>query len=170
MKKSNILVPILIVAIVIVIIFYLIANTDQPYVSCNMTHKGELDIETKETVNVGLSSRKIVDLNIKKVYTFPDKLNKEANINMLKNLLDNSLEYLGDDQDVYVKDNQVFVTIITKKKAPVLLDNVEFTMDDGLSIKVNTNTKSDVTSLSVGEEYSEGKLLSYLKSRGYSCK
>ena len=42
-------------------------------------------------------------------------------------------------------------------------------MNDGLSIKVNTNTKSDVTKLSVGEEYSEGELLTYLKNRGYSC-
>ena len=76
MKKSNFLVPIVIVAIIIFIIFYLIANTKQPYVTCTMSQKNELNIETKEIINVKLSSRKIVDLNIKKVYTFPDKLDK----------------------------------------------------------------------------------------------
>lgn len=169
MKKSNFLVPITIVAIIIVIIFYLIASTDQPNVTCSISRSDDLNIEMQETVKAKLSSRKIIELNIKKEYILPNKLNKESNINMLKNLLDNSLEYLGDDQDVYTKDNVVTVNIITKKKNPVLLDNVEFTMNDGLSIKVNTNTKSDVTKLSVGEEYSEGELLTYLKNRGYSC-
>ena len=170
MKKSKFLVPIIIVVIIIVIIFYLIANVNQPYVTCTMKDTNDLNIETKEVINVKLSSRKIDELNIKKVYTLPSNLDKEANLNELKNLLDNSLEYLGDDQDIYKKDNQVIVNIITKKKLPVLLNNVEFSMDDGLLIKINTNTKSDVTSLSVGDEYSEGKLLSYLKNRGYSCK
>ena len=169
MKKSNFLVPITIVAIIIVIIFYLIASTDQPNVTCSISRSDDLNVKIQETVKAKLSSRKIIELNIKKEYIFPNKLNKESNINMLKNLLDNSLEYLGDDQDVYTKDNVVTVNIITKKKNPVLLDNVEFTMNDGLSIKVNTNTKSDVTKLSVGEEYSEGELLTYLKNRGYSC-
>ena len=169
MKKSNFLVPITIVAIIIVIIFYLIASTDQPNVTCSISRSDDLNIEIQETVKAKLSSRKIIELNIKKEYILPNKLNKESNINMLKNLLDNSLEYLGDDQDVYTKDNVVTVNIITKKKNPILLDNVEFTMNDGLSIKVNTNTKSDVTKLSVGEEYSEGELLTYLKNRGYSC-
>jgi hypothetical protein len=169
MKKSNFLVPITIVAIIIVIIFYLIASTDQPNVTCSISRSDDLNVKIQETVKTKLSSRKIIELNIKKEYIFPNKLNKESNINMLKNLLDNSLEYLGDDQDVYTKDNVVTVNIITKKKNPVLLDNVEFTMNDGLSIKVNTNTKSDVTKLSVGEEYSEGELLTYLKNRGYSC-
>jgi hypothetical protein len=169
MKKSNFLVPITVVAIIICIIFYLIASTDQPNVTCSISRSDDLNIEIQETVKTKLSSRKIIELNIKKEYVFPKKLNKDANINMLKNLLDNSLEYLGDDQDVYTKDNVVTVNIITKKKNPVLLDNVEFTMNDGLSIKVNTNTKSDVTKLSVGEEYSEGELLTYLKNRGYSC-
>ena len=170
MKKSNFIVPIIIVVIIIFIIFYLIANVNQPYVSCSMKDTDDLNIETKETINVKLSSRKITELEIKKVYTFPDKLNSDSNKNMLKDLLDNSLEYLDDDQDVYKKGNQVVVNIITKEKNPILLDNVEFNFDDGLIIFVNTNTKSDVTSLSVGEEYSEGELLSYLKSRGYSCK
>ncbi len=170
MKKGNFLVPIIIVIIIIFIIFYLIANTNQPNVSCKMTRTDDLNVEIKEVVNVKLSARKITELNIKKTYTLPKKLNDESNINMLKSLLDNSLEYLGDDQDVYKNDNQVTVNIITKKKNPILLDNVEFIANDGLSIKVNTNTKSDVTILSVGDEYSEGKLLSYLKSRGYDCK
>ncbi|MBQ6539387.1 MAG: hypothetical protein IJL76_03835 [Bacilli bacterium] len=170
MKKGNFLVPILIVVIVIFIIFYLIANTNQPNVICEMSKSNDLNIETQEKINVKLSSRKITELNIKKEYIFPKKIADEANLKMLKDLLDNSLEYLGDDQNVYIKDNKVIVNIITTKKKPVLLDNVEFISNEGLSIKVNTNTKSDVTNLSVGEEYSEGKLLSYLKSRGYDCK
>lgn len=170
MKKSNFLVPIILVVIIIFIIFYLIATTNQPYVSCNLRHTDDLNIQTKETVNVKLSARKIVELNIKKVYTFPSKFDDSTNMNMVKGLLDNSLNYLGDDQNVYKKDNQIIVDIITKKKTPILLNNVEFLVDDGLSVKVNTNTKSDVTMLSIGEEYSEGKLLQYLNSRGYSCK
>ena len=169
-KKSNFIVPIVLVAIIIVIIFYLIANADQPYVTCKMNKTDNLKIGIKEDINVKLSSRKIVELNIKKEYTYPDNLNKESNVDELKSVLENSLEYLGEDQNIYVKDNQVLVNIITKKKKPILLDNVEFNYNDGLAIRVNTNTKSDVTSLSVGDEYSEGNLLVYLKNRGYSCK
>ena len=169
-KKSNFIVPIVLVAILIVIIFYLIANADQPYVTCKMSKSDNLNIEIKEDINVKLSSRKIVELNIKKEYTFPDNLNRDSNVNELKNSLENSLEYLGEDQNIYVKDNQVIVNIITKKKKPILLNNVEFSYNEGLAININTNTKSDVTSLSVGDEYSEGNLLVYLKNRGYSCK
>ena len=40
-----------------------------------------------------------------------------------------------------------------------------------MSTKIQTNTKAPgVTTLSVGDKYSEGEFMTKLKNKGYSCK
>ena len=68
-------------------------------------------------------------------------------------------------------DDRVVLTIKLKKEKPVILDNISFIdNNNSLNIVIKTNTKdSEIITLSVNDEYSEGELMTTLKNRGYSC-
>ena len=52
-----------------------------------------------------------------------------------------------------------------------MLKNIEFNDNGDLQIKIDSNTKSsDVIALKVGDNYTEGELMTRMKNNGYSCK
>ena len=51
------------------------------------------------------------------------------------------------------------------------LEIIEFNDNDGLQIKINSNTKSsEVVTLKIGENYTQGQFMTRLKNNGYVCK
>lgn len=170
-KRINVFMSLIIVVILIGIIIYLIANVEQPYVECNISHTDDLGIKIEEDVITTLSSRSISSLNITKKITLPNKYNTDSNKHLIINSLDSAFEYLDDDFSIREDDNKIIVKIETTSKKPVILDNISFSYTDSLALKINTNTKSsDAFTISVGDKYSEGELMVSLKNYGYSCK
>ena len=81
------------------------------------------------------------------------------------------MEYLGDKAKVEIIDNRVNVYINVKKNEVILLNNVSFVVNDDLEVVVDSNTKSsDVVTLSVGDNYTDGEFMKRMKNNGYSCK
>ena len=70
-----------------------------------------------------------------------------------------------------VLDNKLIVTINVHNDELLLLDNIEFFVNDDIQIHINSNTKSsDVITLKIGDNYSDGEFMKRMKNNGYSCK
>ena len=70
-----------------------------------------------------------------------------------------------------IGNDRVTVTIEVDKNEILLLDNIDFVNTDDLQIKINSNTKSsEVITLSVGDHYTDGELMTRFKNNGYNCK
>jgi len=81
------------------------------------------------------------------------------------------LEYLGDSVKYTVGNDRIIVTIDVHKNEILLLDNIEFYVNDDLQMVIHTNTKSsDVIPLTVGDSYTDGEFMMRMKNNGYSCK
>ena len=92
-------------------------------------------------------------------------------MNSIKFSLNKTLEYLGDKVKYSVNDNNIRVTIDVNKNEIVLLNNIDFIVNDDLEVVVNSNTKSSsVIPLSVGDNYTDGEFMTHMKNYGYSCK
>lgn len=170
-KSYNIFVPVIIGIIVICIVFYLIANVKQDVVKCSKSDTDSLGITINEEITTTLGSREIDSLLIVKTIILPEKYRNKANFEAIEFSLRKAFDYLGNSYKINVYDDRVVLTINLKKEKPVILDNISFVDNSGgLSIIVKTNTKdSEIITLSVNDEYSEGELMTKLKNRGYSC-
>ncbi|MBQ6476925.1 MAG: hypothetical protein IJI43_00590 [Bacilli bacterium] len=169
--KKTMFTGFIITIIIIMIIFYLIVNIKQPYVSCNVNHVDDLGIRYNETVRSQFSSKSISKIEIVRIITVPDKYNNETNINAINYALKRSYKYLGKDVKFKTVDNEVIMKISTTKNLPIILNNMEFYDQDGLGIKIDTNTKSsENANLSIGDKYSEGEYMVFMKGYEYSCK
>ena len=70
-----------------------------------------------------------------------------------------------------ISEDRIVVTIEVRKNEILLLDNIRFTIENGLQIHINSNTKSsEVIPLTIGDSYTDGEFMTFMKSRGYSCK
>ena len=57
------------------------------------------------------------------------------------------------------------------KNQVLLLDNIQFIVNDDLQVEIDSNTKSsNVITLTVGDNYSDGEFMKRLKNNGYRCK
>ena len=101
----------------------------------------------------------------------PDKYRNKANFEAIEFALKKAFDYLGNSYKINMYDDRVVLTIKLKKEKPVILDNISFIdNNNSLNIVIKTNTKdSEIITLSVNDEYSEGELMTTLKNRGYSC-
>ena len=169
--KKTMFTGFILVGIIIIIIFYLITNIKQPYVECNINHTDDIGIKFTEEVTSNFSSRSISKIEvIRKIY-LPEKYKNKANLNAISYSLKRSYKYLGKDVVINTYDDHVTMKIVTTKNKPIILDNMEFTDNDGLAIKIDTNTKSSESiNLKVGDKYSEGEYMVFMKNYGYSCK
>ena len=170
-KTFNIFVPVIIGIILICILFYLIANVKQDVIKCSKSDTDSLGITINEEITTTLSSREIDSLLITKTIILPPKYRNKANFEAIEFSLKKAFDYLGNSYKINIYDYRVVLTINLKKEKPVILDNISFAdSNGGLSIIVKTNTKdSEIITLSVNDEYSEGELMTTLKNRGYSC-
>ena len=110
-------------------------------------------------------------LNVTKNVILPEKYNKATYLNSIEFSLRNTLDYLDNKVKYVVDGNTLSVRFSTDKKEVILLDNIEVINNGDLQVKINSNTKSsDVVTLSVGDNYTDGELMKHLKNNGYSCK
>ena len=161
--------PVIITFIIIAIIVFLFARIKQTEVTCQKTYNFESGIYLKEKVVATLDGKEIDKLAVTKTIYLSDKyLNDEEFINNIKDNLDRTLSYLGDKARYSVLNDRIVIEINVNKNEVVLLKNISFN-DKG--IVINSNTKSsDVVTLTVGDDYTDGEFMKTLKGYGYSCK
>ncbi|MBR1936434.1 MAG: hypothetical protein IJ842_01940 [Bacilli bacterium] len=163
--------PVIITFIFIVIIVYLFANLKQSQVTCEKTKSFDQDIRIKEELVAGTDGKKVNSINLKKTIILPEKYADQTHFNSIKFALEKTLDYLGDNVKYSFNDNKIIIKISVNKNEIVLLDNIEFFVNNDLQIKINSNTKSsEIIALSVGDNYTDGELMKHFKNRGYTCK
>jgi len=171
--RKSMKLPVIITFLFICIIVYLFMNIKQTVVVCEKVTTYDADIKLSESVISNMDGKKITALSITKKVTLPEKYNHlEESLNGIKNSIDYTTEYLGDKASCVVTERSVISTIDVSNNELVLLDNISFIDNNGeLGIDINTNTKSsEVIALQVGDAYTDGELMKYLKNHGYSCK
>jgi len=163
--------PIAITFLFIVIMVYLIANIKQTEVVCEQTKVFDGDVRLKEIVTTTLDGKKITNLSVGKTIILPNKYADETHLNSIKFALHNTLEYLGDSVKYTVGSDRLSLSINVHKNEIILLDNIDFFINDDLQIVVHSNTKSsDVIPLTIGDNYTDGEFMKHMKNNGYSCK
>ena len=171
-KKGRVF-PIIITILLIVIIIYLFASIKQPYVECSKETTNELGIQVLENIQVNLDSNSIEKMDLTKTIILPDQyLNEENNyLNSMRFIIENSYEYLPKNTVKITQDSDRIISrIVVDDDETIILNNIEFTNQDDLQIRINANTKAqDVVTLSVGDSYTEGEFLTHMKNNGYSC-
>lgn len=170
-KKSRL--PVILTFIVICIIIYLFMNIKQTEIVCEKDFLFDSNIELYESVNIKLDSKKIVGIDLDKRITLPDGIDRrEEKIVGIQNSIDTTLSYLDKAVEYKKFDDGLNVNISVHNNELVLLGNISFYDNNGeLGIKINPNTKSsDVITLSVGDNYTDGELMKKLKNNGYRCK
>ena len=172
-KKSRVF-PIIITISLIVIIIYLFANIKQPYVECSKETTNELGIQVLENIQVNLDSNSIEKMDLTKTIILPEQyINEENNyLNSMRFIIENSYEYLPQKTVKITQDSDRIISrVVVDDDETIILNNIEFTNEDDLQIKINSNTKAqNVVTLSIGDSYSEGEFLTHMKNNGYSCK
>lgn len=170
--RKNMTFPIVLTFIIIAIIVYLFVNLKQSEISCDKTKTFDGNIRLTERLLVVTDGKEINSMRLSKTIVLPDKYLKDDHyLNGIKNALENTLEYLGDSVKYTVGEDRIVVTIEVSKDEILLLDNIDFINSDDLQIKINSNTKSsEVITLSVGDHYTDGELMTRLKNNGYNCK
>lgn len=170
--RKSMKLPIIITLIIIGIVVYLFATIKQTKVSCVKSRVFDDNIRLNEEVTAVIDGKKINSLEITKTIILPEKYTKnDTHLNSIKYALDNTLEYLGDKVNYTVGNDRVVVKIKVNKNEIILLDNINFIVNDDMQIVINSNTKSnDVVTLSVGDTYTDGELMKRLKNNGYKCK
>lgn len=167
-RKSRKL-PIIITFIIIAVIVFLFARIKQTEVVCEKTYSFDSGISLKEKIVATLDGKEINKLDVTKTILLPEKYIKDENyIEDIKNNLDRILSYLGEKVSYSFLDDRIVVEISVNKNEVVLLKNISF---DDKKIIINSNTKSsDVVTLTVGDDYTDGEFMKTLKGYGYSCK
>ena len=86
--------------------------------------------------------------------------------------LEKAYQYLGDDKFTITKSkDRVIVRVEVEDNETIILNNIEFFESDGLQMRINSNTKSsEVLTLKIDDNYTEGEFMTRLKNNGYSCK
>lgn len=173
MGNKKIRLPIFITLVFICIVVYLFTNIKQSKVICEKSEEFDSDIKVEESVISTIDGKKISSLFVRKRIILPDKFSKdENNFNLIKNTLKYTLDYLGNGVTYSFDENSVIANIQVNHNEIVLLDNIELFDNNGeLRIKIDPNTKSsDVVTLKVGDNYTDGELKKKFKNNGYSCK
>ena len=171
--RKSMKLPIAITLIFILIIVYLFMNIKQSKVICENGKVFDGGFRVDEYIESNTDGKKIISMNIvKTIYVSDRYVNNTDSIEEVKNVIMNTLDYLGDKVTYEVLNDRIVINIKVHKNELVLLDNIDFIDNGGkIEVVINTNTKSsDVISLSVGDNYTDGELMKKMKNRGYSCK
>lgn len=171
LKKGKVF-PMILTIIFIVIIIYLFANIQQPYVVCSKSTTTELGIEINEDLQVTLEGNHIDSMDLTKTLIFPEQYTEDDHyLSAMRFVLKNSYEYLPKKAvDITQESDRLIAHIVVDDNETLILNNIEFTDDDDLQIKINSNTKAqDVVTLSIKDNYTEGEFMTHMKNNGYSC-
>lgn len=170
--RKSMTLPIIITFVILAIIVYLFASIKQTEVTCEKVYNFDSGIYLKEEVIATLDGKRIDKLNVVKTIILPDKYSiDDTYINKIKDNLDRTLSYLGDNVKYNIGTDRIIIEINVNKNEIILLKNIDFTIDNDLEIVINSNTKSsDVITLKVGDNYTDGEFMKALKGYGYSCK
>ncbi|MBR5370229.1 MAG: hypothetical protein IK137_02880 [Bacilli bacterium] len=168
-SRKSMKLPVIITFIIIGVIVFLFTRIKQTEVVCEKTYSFDLGISLKEKVVATLNGKEIDKLYVTKTIILPEKYIKDEDyVNGLKNSLDKTLNYLGDKVVYSVLDDRIIIEISVKNNEVVLLKNIKF---EDKNIIIDSNTKSsDVVTLTVGDDYTDGEFMKTLKGLGYSCK
>lgn len=171
-SRKSMRLPVIITFIIIAIIVYLFATIKQTEVTCVKNNLYDDEVRLNEEVTAVIDGKKIDSLNIVKTIILPDKYTtNDKHLNSIKYALEETLEYLGDKAKVTINGNKVIVNINVKKNEVILLNNISFIVNDDLEVEIDANTKSsNVVTLSVGDNYTDGEFMKRLKNNGYTCK
>lgn len=172
MFSSKSRLPIIITVMLIAIIIYLFATVEQPLVVCEKKVKNDLDITVSEVLETTLDSNEIRKMVLVKTIILPDEyLGDNNQLDNIMFILDKSYEYLGDKVTITKSKDRVVVKFVVEDEETIILNNIEFFDNEGLQMRINSNTKSsEVLTLSVDDNYSEGEFMTRLKNNGYHCK
>ena len=169
--RKSMKLPIIITFIIILVIVFLFTRIKQTTVTCEKTYTFDSNIYLKERVETIFDGKKIDSIHLTKTIILPSKYAKESNLEEIKNNLDRTLEYLGDNVKYSIGTDRIIVDITVTKNETVLLDNIVFELKDKPVIVIDSNTKSnEVITLKIGDSYNDGEFMKKLKSWGYSCK
>lgn len=170
--RKSMRLPIIITFIVIMIIIYLFVTIKQSQVICENTKYYDSDIRLYEQVICNTDGKKINSMEVTKTIVLPEKYTKDDSyLNSIKFTLDKTLSYLGKNVKYVISSDRIVVKISVDKDEIILLNNIDFIVNEDLEIKINSNIKSsDVVTLAVGDNYTAGELMKRLKNNGYSCK
>jgi hypothetical protein len=108
-----------------------------------------------------------------KTIILPDKYLVDDNeLDSIMFALEKSYKYLGEDKVLVTKGKRsVTVKVVVEDDETIILNNLEFFDNDGLQMRINSNTRSsEVLTLRVEDDYTEGEFMTRLKNNGYSCK
>ena len=86
--------------------------------------------------------------------------------------LENSYDYLDSKKvNVTKMKNSVSVRVEIDKDETIILNNIEFIDNGELQMRINSNTKSsEVVTLKIKDNYTEGELMTRMRNNGYSCR
>lgn len=165
--------PIIITIMLIVIIIYLFATVEQPLVVCEKKVTNDLDISVLEVLETTLDGKEIDKMVLVKTIVLPDKYLVDDNeLDSIMFALEKSYKYLGEDKVLVTKGkDRINVKVVVEDDETIILNNLEFFDNDGLQMRINSNTRSsEVLTLRVKDDYTEGEFMTRLKNNGYSCK
>lgn len=171
-KSKDRFFPIILTLIIIMIIIYLFMTIKQPYVECSKSSNDNLDITVREDLVTKFAGNKISSMKLVKTIILPSEYATDKHVESIKFSLESALEYLDKEKVKYtVLDDRLIVEINVNSNETIILNNIEFKENNGLQVKVNSNTKSsEVVTLKVGDNYTEGELMKRLRNNGYVCK
>ena len=159
--RSSRLLPIILGIIILGIIVYLFMTVEQKIVTCSNTYTSN-DIKITEKVEATIDGNKITHMNVSKTIILPDRFVSEENINGVKSSL---------EKVITTGINKVVVDIDLDNNKTIILNNISFVDGKDLVMKINPNTKSsEVITLKVGDNYTEGEFMKHLKNNGYTCR
>ena len=112
-------------------------------------------------------------MDLTKTIILPETfLNENDNyLNSMKFILKESYAYLPKDSTTISQESdRIIAHVVVDDDETLILNNIEFTNDEKLELKINANTKAkDVVTLKINDSYSEGEFMTHMKNNGYSC-
>lgn len=169
--RKSMTLPIIITFIIIAIIVYLFITLKQTEVVCTKTMNFDSNIRLQEDITTILDGKKISGMTLVKTIVLPEEYADEAHLNSIRYSLDNTLEYLKNKVNYTISSDRIIVEIKAGKNELLLLNNISFNVNDDLQIVIDSNTKSsNVITLAVGDNYTDGEFMKRLKNNGYRCK
>ncbi len=170
--RKSMKLPIVLAFLFIIIIVYLFATIKQSHVTCDKTNTFDSNIRLQEHIDTTFDGKKITSMDVTKTIILPEKYTRDnSRLNSIQFALEKTLNYLGKHVTYSVRDDRIITRIQVDKNQLILLDNIEFIVNDDIEIKINSNTKSsDVILLKVGDNYTDGEFMKRLKNNGYTCK
>ena len=172
-RGKNRVFPITIAVIVILIIIYLFATVKQPLVVCDKKVIDDLGITIVEELEVTIDGNKIDKMVLVKTIKLPEEyLEDDSYLNSVLYTLESSYAYLGEGKVTMTKSsNKVSARVEIEDNETIILNNIEFLDSGELQMKINSNTKSsEVVTLKIKDNYTEGELMTRLRNNGYSCR